>query len=415
MASTEYDAMLQDVANHMSRSELLRGLSNHSSNTSGSSKRGSMRITKQASVSNSPNHVQRRRTTGNQSTRSCPRNSQETPHRTREQSLRNYYSSKQNMDFSRPMSWHPDSDPLQTQGQQMPTSEPALGTTIANLENLAVTGTPASSVQQTIQDAFAMGYGYPMSADTMMYETSLAQPRGYGMFDSNSNSEHDPHPIYSVSDQAQDPYISQAPTYNVYSTTGYQPAHQWPQNTFRYDSNSENPQLLQHNPPGNVFTKSARKVKATSVPQLARRKSKELVGMGLYDDRGSDFISSLNSAVGENANRDSVGKGLKLEETWQPPIEDEQDEDEDEGYSTDEAEEAEEIPPPAIMTSSPAEPQTALYPKTYGDMSNQSFFFNDDEEYANGDPGNYFAYCQALPTAQPKAQLNPGMENYLWF
>ena len=407
--------MLQNAANYMSRSDLLRGLSTHSSNTSGSSNRGSMRITKPSSASNSPSHVQRRRTTGNHSTRSGPKGSQETPYQTREQRLRNYYGSRQNVDFSRPMSWHPASDQLQTQGPQIPTSEPALGNTIANLENLAVTGTPDTSVQQSIQNAFAMGYGFPTSAEAMMYDPSLAQPQGFGVIDSNSNFEHDSYPIYSVSDQAQGPYVSQAPTYNAYSTAGYQPEHHWPQNTFRYSSNPENPPTLQHNPPNNVSINTARKVKATSAPQLVRRKSKELVGMGLYDDRGRDFISSLNSGVGENAGRDSIGKGLKLEETWQPPIEDEEDDDDDEGYSTDEAEEVEEVLPPTMMASSPAEPQTAFYPTTFGDMSNQSFFFNDDEEYTTGDPANYFPYYQTLPTAHPKPQSNPGMENYLWF
>lgn len=123
-------------------------------------------------------------------------------------------------------------------------------------------------------------------------------------------------------------------------------------------------------------------------------------------------MSGLGTAVSEDVAQDSMGKGLKLEETWQPPNEDEEEAD-DEGYSTDEAEEVEETPP-TIMASSPAEAQTAVYP-TYADMSNQSFFFNDDDEYTNeAQYANYLAYGQPLPGSQPKPHSNPRMENYLW-
>lgn len=65
-----------------------------------------------------------------------------------------------------------------------------------------------------------------------------------------------------------------------------------------------------------------------------------LVGMGLYDapdkyeaDPGlNNYRSSLSSLLGGAPKlQDSPGKGLKLEETWQPPeSDDEEDEDEEE-------------------------------------------------------------------------------------
>lgn len=65
-----------------------------------------------------------------------------------------------------------------------------------------------------------------------------------------------------------------------------------------------------------------------------------LVGMGLYDapdkyeaDPGlNNYRSSLSSLLGGGAPRlrDSPGKGLKLEETWQPPESDDEEEDEEE-------------------------------------------------------------------------------------
>ncbi|KAL6721814.1 hypothetical protein ACLMJK_000919 [Lecanora helva] len=424
MASTDYEAMLQDVANHMSRSELLRQLSIRSSSTSGSSKRGSTRVTKQTSASNSPNYVQRRRTTGNHTARSCPRTSQESPHQLREQRLREYYSSKQAIDFSRPMSWHPGLENLQVPNYSIPTSEPALGNTITHLENLAVSQNPDSSVQHSIPNAFAMGYGYPMSVPSATYQTLPEQSQAYSSLDCNPEPECDSYPIYSVSDQAQYPSMSQASMYNTCATADYQNPQPWSQQTSLYASNPQIPPPMASYSSANVPTNTNRKNKTSSAPPLiSRRKSKELVGMGLYDDRGCDFMSNLNSAATDNLNRDSVGKGLKLEETWQPPNEDDEVEDgaddEDDGYSTEEAEEVDDAPANAIMQPPPAtEAQPAVYPPTYADMSNQSFFFNDDEEINNEDQyANYLAYGHALPAAQPKPQpqMNPGMQNYLWF
>jgi len=412
MSPTDYDAMLQDVANHMSRSELLRQLSTHSSSTSGSSKRGSARITKQTSASNSPNYVQRRRTTANHTTRSYPRTSQQNAYQTREQRVLNCYNSKQPMSSSRPMSWHPGSDTFVAPGSQICTSEPALGNAIADMENLAVSGTPASSVEQSIQNAFAMGYGYPTSTPNTMYDTSPVDMQGCGMFGVGPEAACDSYPIYSVSDQVQYPYIPPTEPY-MYPNSCYQTAQQWPQNSSNYPMGSQMPQAMSEYAPARVPVNSARKAKTNSAPQLSRKKSKELVGMGLYDDRGSTFMSGLNSVVSEESNRDSMGKGLKLEETWQPPNDDEEEEDDD-GYSTEEAEEVEEVPPP-VMASAPAEAQSAFYP-AYRDMSNQSFFFNDDEDYTNEDHyGNYLAYGKAMPEFRPKPQFNNQMENHVWF
>ena len=404
--------MLQDVANQMSRTELLRRLSTHSSSTSCSSKRGSTRITKPPSASNSPNYVQRRRTTANHASRTGVRSSQEYSYQTREQRLRNYYNSKQPMPYPRPMSWHPGSDAFYSPSSQVPTSEPSLGHTIANLENLAVSGTPTSSVQQSIQNAFAMGYGYPISAPIPMYGASLGETQSCRMVDPISEPVCDSYPTYSVSDQTQNPYIPQPPMYDAYTNPSYQPSQQWSQNASYFSMDSQASKAMQEYRPTQPSTSTVRKAKAASAPQLARRKSKELVGMGLYDDRASGFMSGLNSAVSEDSSRDSMGRGLKLEETWQPPDDDDAEED-DEGYSTEEVEEEEEAPPP-VMASAPAEAQTTLYP-TYADMSDQSFFFNDDDEYVGDDHyARYIAYSQTLPENQPKPQMNPGMENYLW-
>lgn len=148
-----------------------------------------------------------------------------------------------------------------------------------------------------------------------------------------------------------------------------------------------------------------------AAPQVSKRANKVLSGIGLYDDKTPDFASDTSG----DPNRDSMGKGLKLEETWQPSKDDDEnddedeDEDEDEGsYSTDEAEEIEEDS--STMAPAPHHAPTAFYP-TYGDLSNQSFFFsNDDDPYTGEDQyANYLAFGQA----QSKPQ-DPATGNFLW-
>lgn len=402
---TEYGTILQDV----SRSELLRRISIHSSSTSNSSKRGTARIAKQTSASNSPHNVQRRRTTASHSTRAHPRNLHDNPYQTREQRLQNHCP-QGSMSSQRPMSWHPSSKDYGSPDTYVSSSEPAIGNTIAGLENLAVSSTSASCVQQSIQDAFAMGYGYPIDAPTTSYEESSTTTSGYGTLGQASEPVYNSYPTYCISDLPQFPPMPQATTYHANPAPSYQLPQQWP-NGQDYTVNSQMHQAIPNYFPAQGPVNTTRQSK--SISRVTRKRSQELVGMGLYDDKASDFMSSINPAVGQDPNRESLGKGLKLEETWQPPDEDDE-EDDDEAYSSDDAEEVEEDPP-SFMASAPTEAQTAFYP-AYGDLSNQSFFFNDDDEYINNDQyADYLAYGQGLSGVQPKPQQNLGMENYLWF
>ena len=96
---------------------------------------------------------------------------------------------------------------------------------------------------------------------------------------------------------------------------------------------------------------------------------KELVGMGLYDLPDSSLHWS--SLQGE-----ATGKGLKLEETWQPPEEDEDDEDDGDDASSEDGEE--ELSPPSPAQQAPQVP-TNMKPQTPSSMEGQSFFFEEDE------------------------------------
>lgn len=311
------------------------------------------------------------------------------------------------------MSWQPGSETLQTSATSMPLSEPAIGNTIAELENLAVSGTPDSSVQQSIQNAFAMGYGYPVSNSDTMYQQSPTEMDGYEPVGTGSESTRNPYYFYNMPEQPQYELVSQAPNYDDYTASTYQ-LPQWSQVEPEY---SINPQTTQPNLdflPLIHSEKTPERVAVTTIPQLPKKGSKELVGMGLYDDEDKDFISTLNSAISVGPSRDSLGKGLKLEETWEPPKDDEGNENEgaEEGYSSEEVEEVDEIP--AVQSTGQTGIQTALYP-TYGDLSNQSFFFSEDEQCATDDQyGNYLAFGQGLQAAQPKFQ-DPTTNSFVWF
>ena len=309
------------------------------------------------------------------------------------------------------MSWHPGSETISTPATQVRTSEPALGNTIAGLQNLAVSGQPASSVQQSIENAFAMGYGIPISKPLTVDEQS---PTGYGDYQPALESTYRPDPSYSSESiynpywynafqQYQLSYMPQTATQDMYTPTNYQ-LPQWPETQTSFANDYQVPQA-----PVDLCQWSSnlgQDLNVRAAPQISKRANKELSGIGLYDDR----IPDPTSGTSNDPNRDSMGKGLKLEETWQPPKDDvENDDDDDEGScSTDEGEEIEEDPP--IMASAPQNAQNAFYPP-FRDLSNQSFFFSNDDDPYTGEEQypNYLAFGQA----QSKPQ-DPVTGNFLW-
>lgn len=309
----------------------------------------------------------------------------------------------------RPMSWHPGSETISAPTTQVRTSEPVLGNTITGLQNLAVSGQPVSSVQQSIENAFAMGYGIPMSKSLTVDEQS---PAGYGDYQPALESTYRPDPSYSSEpiynpywynafQQHQLSYMPQTATQDMYTPTNYQ-VPQWPEAQTIFANDYQVPQA-----PVDLWSLNpGQDLNAGGAPQISKRANKELSGIGLYDDK----IPDSTSCTGNDPNRDSMGKGLKLEETWQPPKDDvENDDDDDEGScSTDEGEEIEEDPP--IMASAAQNAQTAFYPP-FGDLSNQSFFFsNDDDPYpAEEQYTNYLTFGQAQ--SKPR---DPVTDNFLW-
>lgn len=288
----------------------------------------------------------------------------------------------------------------------MPVHDPALGTTISGMENLAV-ATPQSSVEQSIHDAFSLAYGFPTSQTPTDYMQSGTYPQVN-------------HTMVPTSNPVMPSIPSQYSFHNNALPTGYSSGQQEPsEELYNLLSDYEIPKQL-HNQPslhyssptGMSYQNPMPWQEPVAFPQdmapqplqvLRKKKSKELVGLGLYDDKKEDFLSTLNS----DPNRESLGKDLKLEETWQPPKDEGEDED---ASSSDEADD--EVPETFDpINQAPVNPQT-FYP-AYGDLSNQSFFFNEDEQQLGHD-APYVNYVAFDPEGPAKAPPIAETGNFMW-
>ena len=253
---------------------------------------------------------------------------------------------------------------------------------ITDLQNLDVSGMPIPSMEQQVPASLSMDLTYPMNFSNSHSQIPTGM-NGYNTFEPNGGVSYLAHQIYSLAGQNHCPDTRFPYVYDTHSAIDPQEPD-WTQFTSGFTSFPQPETLdflpIQHplEPPQNID------VKVT--PLIPKKQSKELVGMGLYDHPDRDSPSSLDySALSPgylvNSHRESVGKGLKLEETWQPPqnpeeeeAEDDAEEEEEEAYSTDEADED---LPPVVSPTPVAETQKSFYP-TYGDLSNQTFFLDDD-------------------------------------
>lgn len=97
----------------------------------------------------------------------------------------------------------------------------------------------------------------------------------------------------------------------------------------------------------------------------------KLVALGLYDTpEPSHTWGGLVEAT---------GKGLKLEETWQPPEDDDEEGEEDDASSEASVEEPSPPLPPVHQQAQHLHMPVHVKSQTPGSMEGQSFFFDDDE------------------------------------
>ena len=302
--------------------------------------------------------------------------------------------------------------------RKVPVSEPTIRNTIAGLETLAVAEVPLPS-NQPFQGSNAMTPTsqpfqendttfrprYCVNCTTAMFEQPLANFAAYPQVTAGEGTIFSSCPSYGVPGltQMQNPPLACGYGYDQYRSIGLQ-ASDWAQLSSSFDDYPvpQTPDFLPIQNPADI-------PETSDFPKIMKKKSNELVGMGLYDNTESDMVSPLDLAHGHSLNhlggvqRESMGKGLKLEETWQPPKDDEgDDEDEEEVSSADEGED--DVP----VNFAQNESQPSFYP-THGDLSNQTFFFDNDDQYTN-----CLAFDSAMQVYQPKAP-EPVMETSLWF
>jgi hypothetical protein len=106
-----------------------------------------------------------------------------------------------------------------------------------------------------------------------------------------------------------------------------------------------------------------------------------LVGMGLYDPPSSPKITGMYGSQITLPHRGSTGKGLKLEETFEPSPEDDGSDDDDECSNHEETEAEEQN---GACVPAPTEP-----PSANPILTGQSFFFDNDPEEEQLVPETY--------------------------
>jgi hypothetical protein len=225
---------------------------------------------------------------------------------------------------SRPMSWHPSSTQYQAQ-QSSSYFEP---------QQDWYSTSPRQSTQGS--DFYSLS-----TRNSMFEQTSNYTPYGW----------------------QNTPYQTSSHTQSIVNTPTSEPLpwylQQWAQ------KNQEQAMVASHNE-STDFLPIQHPI--TQDEQMEDDSGEKLVALGLYDLPEPSMSWETEPAT---------GKGLKLEETWQPPDEDDE-EDVDDASS-----EASEEPSPPLPAVNDCNQQLQLpvhvKAQTPGSMDGQSFFFDDDE------------------------------------
>ncbi|KAL9598835.1 MAG: hypothetical protein Q9219_004254 [cf. Caloplaca sp. 3 TL-2023] len=398
MPYTDIDAMLHDVSNQMARSQLFRQLSAKSNSSSPGSRKGNPRVVKPHSSSGTPLGVQRRRTTAAYSTRSkssVPQAIQPIPQAPRASAQR----IRQNglPSTTRPVTWHPGLTQLDNCPQEVPSnssfpsypimaSQDSYSTNLSDYSSNSNTGLPQNS-ELNGQNLFPSQYFYQPMTDNSF---EAANGKTFCQPSSWDYSTHFPYQDASFP-SAYDQNPSGLQTVDTCHVPSDYPDY----------SAQQTPNLL----PACYMSDAPRYLQSPDPPQITKQPSKELVGMGLYDGPSRKELSTSDTSV-ERINQllsAPQGKGLKLEETWQPPSEEVDDED-DEDEEDSSADEAEEVLPPAPVQSD-VQPN---YFQACGDLSSQSFFFDSDDPYTNCMSFNQGV--QVIPSKAPASSF----QNFMW-
>jgi len=443
-------AICYDAPCWSTRTQLVPRLSRQSHNGSPGSKRGSTRIAKANSSIRSPHSMQRRRTTASQSARTSHVLPRDHAFPVQEPCSQDYGDAVRSVQSMRPMSWHPgfgaarkqalpdnSGNPYRTeinqQNHHFTTRGPAsdvstgmhpssnrgsvvssragyqlsanveasntdwtLGNTIAGFETLAVSGSSRQSFEGGVQNGAGQSQ-HPFSQSHAYCQQSGAAGSDWNYFEPDSAISFVPFPYYHVANDYQTQTMQQ---YSSYNSDTLAQGSMFPSNEHTNYAMPTSPDFLPIQYPANT----PHNANVTIPPQVTAKKSRELVGMGLYDDKNGSMFASLDH-VGDRASGlgASLGRGLKLEETWKPlSSANVEDDGADEGYSTDDAEE--------VLPTVPAPQETQAHILPMDDnLSHRTFFFDSDEQYNSS-----YTLDQGLSAYQSK-HLDPATDNLLWF
>ncbi|KFY27830.1 hypothetical protein V493_03279 [Pseudogymnoascus sp. VKM F-4281 (FW-2241)] len=351
--------LLEDVSRQMASSNLSR---RHSKGASGPRIGGSMRISKANSTNNSPRNsttLNRRRTVMGDSYRRQPAAAVNQGMSASGEPSQAYLTPLQAVSQTRPVSWHPSAYstydvPFQPVYNQDMTDYNMSYSTSQDLPH-----TPALQSNYGSPSAAFSPESQPWTSydqDYQLYDTSFMQPS----FDNGAMADYNVYSQYQLQLAAQtqqtsyndcmNPSIYSHFDWNNYASTGFEDGTAPP--------TPENFLPIQHPEPPCAIE--------TTIPYHSLDDQEDegeiLVGMGLYDTPDKPSLpdvqleqyrtAMISQYLGSTTHRataaaavvvaESTGKGLKLEETWNPPpSEDGEDEDQDaEGSDDDEEEEA---------------------------------------------------------------------------
>ncbi|KAF4968895.1 hypothetical protein FSARC_3766 [Fusarium sarcochroum] len=328
-ATYPHDAMFEDHTQQMNCSQASRRFSRGSS---GQRSGGAMRVVKPTSANNSPRSsglMARRKTLMNDG------NSQRRQQQIMDQlaTFCDAESQQSAQRSSRPVSWHPSSYGQQPQAHlQQPM--------------YALTSSHAYADQQDLYGNYP--HYSPMMASTSCGTSPLAfsdlplpyqsaDNMAYNPYQGTSMPQHSPAASMAM-DARQLVGATSAPADTAHETTY---SNGWDWNTFIMHGFSSTTPPTPETLPQTQLSQPAvsEDIHYQALEDPSEEEGEILVGMGLYDapdkytedPQLNNYRSTVSSLLGSSfRSQEPRGKGLKLEETWEPPKSDDEDGDEDE-------------------------------------------------------------------------------------
>jgi hypothetical protein len=243
---------------------------------------------------------------------------------------------------SRPMSWHPSSSQFQAAQQ-------------TNYFDHMPHQDWSRHYASSPQDSHYGSDFYSLSTRNSMFEPVTSAPQystGYGMHRGSDESDYS---WQGVPQQTSGSFHSSVNTPTTEPLPWY--LQQWAQKNQAqaFDSHHGSTDFLpiQH---------------SQQDEDMEEDDGEKLVALGLYD--------TPEPSLTWGALTEATGKGLKLEETWQPPEEDGEEDDDD---ASSEASVEEPSPPLPPTRQQPQHMPVHVKSQTPGSVDGQSFFFDEDE------------------------------------